>query len=959
MARPAHRTAQASADIARFTDRDDLRASFHACLNTVGELPVLMFYGIGGAGKTWLLRKLRQELPSNLPRAFLDFAAGSGQQFVLDPSLALQQIRQQLGTAAPRFDLALGMMLFKQGVGKEPSLYSEGVGLAIELASEIAKSAVKVIPGAELPGAKLLLDRLGKKLWKRIKDLPLGEFLSTELGNEFALALRSRTSQEIGGELLNYLAQDMQQNLPVHFNRAARAVFFFDTYEAVGSGLQNRVQRDLREQWIRDLAANCDFAVVVIAGQNKLTWDEADADWAGCLEQRLVGGLAETDARRFLVVSEIEDPDVQTAILRTAHDPEEGGYHCFSLGLCVDIVAAERRGGREPDAETLRFRPQDWRALADRFLKSLNSDTDRFWIEQLAVTPSFDETAARCAYSRERSAAQDSAWDALRGYSFVEPVAGRPNWFAVRSQMRWALENQPDAHDRIASYHQLWRERWQAQSQTPVDEEAALAWYHDHCLDPPNALKKWKQLAEAARTAIQPRMREHFEVLRWWEPVGLLERPASSSGQALALFFLGVELSQASLGNRDANLRQAIGCYEAALRIFTEKDFPHDWAMTQNNLGIVWSDLPSGDRNANLRQAIACCEAALRVFTESDSPKPWAMTQNNLGNALWKLPSGDRDANLRRAIVCYEAALRIRTESDSPQDWAATQNNLGNAFWDLPSGNRNANVRQAIRCYEAALRVRSESDSPQDWAVTQNNLGNAWQNLPSGDRDANTRRAIGCYEAALRIRTESDFPQDWAATQHNLGFAWSQLPSGDRDANLRRAIACYEAALRVRTENDFRLDWAMTQNNLGIAWSDLPNGDREANLQQAITCYEAALNVCTEGDFPQAWATTQNNLGAAWTELPSGDRDANLRRAIACYGAALRVYTEADFPQDWAMAQNNLGEGWRNLPSGDRDANLRQAIGCYEAALRVYTETDFPHEHQFVLQNLRRAQSSS
>ena len=55
--------------------------------------------------------------------------------------------------------------------------------------------------------------------------------------------------------------------------------------------------------------------------------------------------------------------------------------------------------------------------------------------------------------------------------------------------------------------------------------------------------------------------------------------------------------------------------------------------MTQNNLGTAYSDLPTGDRGENLRRAIDCYEAALRVYTESDFPSDWATTQNNLGNA--------------------------------------------------------------------------------------------------------------------------------------------------------------------------------------------------------------------------------------------------------------------------------------------------------------------------------------
>ncbi len=80
--------------------------------------------------------------------------------------------------------------------------------------------------------------------------------------------------------------------------------------------------------------------------------------------------------------------------------------------------------------------------------------------------------------------------------------------------------------------------------------------------------------------------------------------------------------------------------------------------MTQNNLGNAYGNLPTGDREANLQNAIACYEAALRVRTERDFPVNWATTQNNLGNAYWSLPTGNRGANLQKAIACYEAAIR-------------------------------------------------------------------------------------------------------------------------------------------------------------------------------------------------------------------------------------------------------------------------------------------------------------
>ena len=930
MPKPGYRELRPSSEIARFTNRDDQRALFRRLLNSATEPPVLVFYGVGGNGKSWLLKKLRQETPAAIPSAFLDFdVPAGGQRFVLDPAAALYEIRHQLGRPAPHFDLAFAMLRHKQGVPNDSDPW------IVELLADLASS---------VPGAGFTLKRLSRPLLAHLKGTP----------PQLARELRTMTTQEIGDKLIDYLAEDLRESLEAHLHHAVRAVLFLDTFEAVCAGLQNEEQQRLREQWVRDVVANFDFALTVVAGQNRLTWDEADCNWADHLDHHLIGGLSETDARRFLAGCEI-GLELQDAILATAKETDGGGYHCYSLGLCADIVVAERRKGQEPLSETLQFRPQDWEVLARRFLKSLDSDAERRWIERLALTPRFDEAAARAAFSAQPSVAQDAEWEALPDYSFVAPLPGASPWLAIRAQMRWALENQPSASPRVKEDHEWWRNYWAARAASPADNAASLAWYHRYSIEPGPALDEWSGLVTAARTSVPPRMREHFDLLRWWEPVGLLDGPLPSYESAKACNNLGIEIWHSSLGNRTDNLRQAMACYEAALRVCTENDFPENWAMAQNNLGLSWSNLPTGDRAANLHNAIACYEAAERIYTERDFPQDWATTHNNLGVAWQNLPTGDSDENLRQAIDCYVAALRVRTEQDFPQDWAMIQNNLGTSWQDLPTGDRAENLRRAVACYQCALRIRTEQDLPQDWGMTQSNMGSAWAQLPTGERAANLRRAIACFEAALRVRPEQDFPQDWALTQNNMGNAWALLPAGDRTANLRQAIACFEAALRVWTEQDFPEDWAVTQNNLGNTWQCLPTGDRAANLGQAIACYEAALRVRTEQAFPQDWALTQTNLGLSWAQLRRGDRAANVRLAIVCHEAALRIYTEQGFPQNWAMTQNNLGSAWAQLPHGDRPTNVRQAIDCYEAALRVRTKQAFPKDWAETQTNLGNA----
>ncbi|UCE22383.1 MAG: tetratricopeptide repeat protein [Candidatus Aminicenantes bacterium] len=166
-------------------------------------------------------------------------------------------------------------------------------------------------------------------------------------------------------------------------------------------------------------------------------------------------------------------------------------------------------------------------------------------------------------------------------------------------------------------------------------------------------------------------------------------------------------------------LAKAIDVYRNFLYIWTEWDYPIDWAATQHNLGLAYSELPTGDQERNLRRAIAHYENALRIRTEQDFPVNWAATQHDLGIAYSKLPTGDREENLIRAIECYENALRVRTERDFPLDWAMTQYNLGVAYSELQTGNIKENLEKAIQCFRNALKVWTEEKFPYDYETAK------------------------------------------------------------------------------------------------------------------------------------------------------------------------------------------------------------------------------------------------
>jgi tetratricopeptide (TPR) repeat protein len=360
---------------------------------------------------------------------------------------------------------------------------------------------------------------------------------------------------------------------------------------------------------------------------------------------------------------------------------------------------------------------------------------------------------------------------------------------------------------------------------------------------------------------------------------------------------------------------QAIACCHNLLRIFTEQDFPENYAWAQNCLGDAYRELPTGDRAQNLQQAITCYENALRIYNikqvytslKQPFPKEYAWAQSCLGDAYRELPTGDRAQNLQQAITCYENALRIYSSGGFSDEYAWVQGYLGDVYRELPTGDRTKNLQQAITCYKNALRIYgsvyilTKQNYKKNFAWAQSRLGDVYRELPTRDHAENLQSAISHYKKAFRIYTKQEFPKGYAWAQRCLGDAYRELPTGDRVKNLQRAITCYKKVLGIYTEQEFPWICARIQNNLADIYTELSTKDRVENLQQAITCYKNAIRIYTEQTENQA---------------------ENLRQAINCCNNMLRICTEQDFPKDYAWVQDKLRFARANLPEGDQPDNL-------------------------------------
>jgi len=103
-------------------------------------------------------------------------------------------------------------------------------------------------------------------------------------------------------------------------------------------------------------------------------------------------------------------------------------------------------------------------------------------------------------------------------------------------------------------------------------------------------------------------------------------------------------------------------------------------AATIGNFSILIQEFPLGNIASNKEIAIAGYQAVATVFTQSDFPQQWATTQNNLAIAYRNRIRGDRADNIETAIAHYHQALLIRTQSDFPTKWGSYSKQSGDCL---------------------------------------------------------------------------------------------------------------------------------------------------------------------------------------------------------------------------------------------------------------------------------------
>ncbi|MGH3392007.1 MAG: ADP-ribosylglycohydrolase family protein [Actinomadura sp.] len=747
-----------------FVDRYTPCRDFATELNTDPSRQIILVYvGVGGNGKSALLRTFQnhcafrlpteqwqelQQYPDEyfvdalgrapgavkVPVAFLDFGAQpSGANRPQEPLGALFMLKRQLaahGITTPRFDFAAITYLHRSGADVEALI-------------------AELFPRSELAAAAGIAD-----VFLQVPAVQLGtalfRWMSGRLDNLLEQRrLRQRVPHDVVEEVLTLPPEpDLLEILPRLFGadlRAAltsgrrrpdRIVLLFDTYEAVtGEGERARFAGVGGPRWIRSLLGNlplADGVLPVVAGRVAPDWPRALTD---PIPERYVhitalGPLPDRFAHLYLAEAGVAEGELRDALIDYS-TVEAGLVHPLLLGLAADVaLSAGEQGtplvpGDLGDSAELADRE---RMLAARLLSRVNADLEEA-IAAVSAARSFDHATFVYLGTHLDFPVSQPIFRRLVGFSFVTPQAGDER-FAIHQLLRRAIENiAPDtvrqANEVLADYY----------SRVPHNDftDRVDHIYHRARLNPAAGVELWlREMDRALEISRFDRCRSLLSVL------GELEMPSEQVAEACAYQVARAEIA---LGRwDDAELR--VARLPAAA--------PHS-LLLRADLTFKRGDFGAAERLT----AAALAAAAGRAGPER---LPFLLMSAELMLFLGRFDEGGRRCEEGLAIIGAEGdandAVRWHTKLASIEFFAgridAAKEQLASAARRLDSMPEDIRDRAA----EAGLRV-------EEAVVAE-----------AEDRPLDARRG---QAEALRIRREISDVRGVAHALNGLGLAALQL----------------------------------------------------------------------------------------------------------------------------------------------------------------------------------------
>lgn len=867
----------------QFTDREEFIKTFQTAIqdDKPKEQCVLMYYGVGGIGKTSLrkeLVRLLEEKKNGKVWALLDFEIPSFREQETALFTLRKFLKEKYKISFPTFDLAYALYWKKTRpqipMTKENFPLLEGEGVIADMMRIIGSlsgvSMITLIP---------IFSRLITKGQKAIKNW------WTKRGQNELDKLPKLEPKEISERLPMYWAADLNDYLE---SKDTSAVLFIDSYEALWEGIRSEAKVFKQDEWVRELVSQLPEVLWVFCGREKLRWQEFDANWSKYLKQHLVDGLSEDDAWRFLQSCGITDITINKIIIEGSKGVP------YYLDLAVDTYfEIKYRYDREPVAADFAQKTKD---VLNRFLRNLDR-TEIETLKVLSITRFWDYSLFEQLVSEFKTGYPITAYSELCRFSFINQGEIPETWI-MHQLMRESLKENLDPNLAKSIHRFLFNHYNQTLKDIGIknitdQHKNALteAFYHGKFYRAESEFSNWfMKVADIFKQAAQWKLL----VPLYEEIIGILERKLGPEHLALAtaLNDLGsLYWSQGKYTEAEPIFQRALTIREKALG----SEHP-DVAAILNNLAVLfWNQGKYPEAESFHKRTIAIKEKTL----SPDHPE-LAQSLNNLAN-LYRDQGKYKDAEM-----LYKRALEIRKKSLGHEhpDTAQSLNNLAILY------RAQGKYAEAEPLYKQALEIFEKIYNPDhpDVAVTLNNLGLIyWSQRRFVEAESLHKRAL-----AIREKTcGSDHP-DFAVSLNNLANIYRE------QKKYKEAQILYEQAKQI-----FERVLGPDHPNVGVILSNL------AICIQGLGKYDEA-----ELLYQQSQQILEKKLGPDHPNIALILHcRANLYRdqekyneAEPIYGQALKIWEKArisDHP-DLAELLDDMTKFYRKIKKDEKLKELEE-----------------------------------
>lgn len=781
-----------------FTDREILRGAFWNMYDSFedGQFDVIDFHGVGGIGKTTLLRQLGKELEekarcSKMDYLYYSFESKTTKEEFLYTISRMLMLRIK-GLSCPLFDTALAKVLAdaNKGITAYENQMAENFSRGSfadfikdtlkEMGTNAFDVSVKEVLGAAsdiVPVSSIAMKAI-KGVCKIVADaISEHEKANGENAKHYRY-IQDNSGKNIREKLHEYLAIDLQDSLE---KRKRPFVFFMDGYENfVDVRVTGKITSDEEaDKWLKNLDNGFAYmpnTIWVIAGRETIHWPE-DA----LLPENIftVGNLSENDTEDFLRKAGIDDESLISELYSLTKGTPD------FVRLCVDTYRDKIRFGKV----TIEDFGKNQRELAIRNLEGMSEDM-RNLIKILSGLPNvwtreMAEEVARNVYY----GAYLSAMDKVLSYSLIERL---PKGYRLHPTIRDAIRNLcGDEMDEIIS---ATKETVILATQTAFDISKKKLLSLDETYYRMDLLYEVTEYLSAEDSTVSISDDELIKI------ADIIKYETKQSGD----YRTCAELIGRLITYADNHLVSA-EAKTAALNISSfnfyrlgkYKEF-HDYAkmvyeFEKEKLGAEHPDTLTGLRNLatsyyalgeykkDLELMKECYETYVRVMGELDPDTIRSL--NALANCYFAL--GEYEKALQLNKECYDK--RVRVLGKEHPNTLGSLDRLASSYYAL--GEYEKALQLNKECYETYLRVL-RADHPDTLRIL-NNLANSYYALEEHKTALELRTE--CYSKSERI-LGAEHP-DTLESLKSLASSYYAL--GEHKKALELYKECYDARVRV------------------------------------------------------------------------------------------------------------------------------------------------------------------